>query len=107
MGRHIRVNARSFAAFVALDAEKVTLAKWMKSLKNALSKTIRAQKIPAPHWQKAFFDHTLRSAESYSQKWEYVRQNPVRAGLVARPEDWPFGGEIFALESRPNRNRRS
>ena len=32
----------------------------------------------------------LRSDESLSDKWEYLRQNPVRAGLVANPEDWPF-----------------
>jgi hypothetical protein len=29
-----------------------------------------------------FFDHILRTDESYAQKWNYVRDNPVRAGLV-------------------------
>ena len=85
-------------AFVALDDEKITLAKWMKSLKNTLSKTLRTRKIPSPHWQKTFFDHVLRSSESYTEKWEYVYANPVRAGLVQRPEDWPFQGEIFPFE---------
>jgi REP element-mobilizing transposase RayT len=85
-------------AFVGLDDEKTTLANWMKSLKNSLSKALRAQKISAPHWQKTFFDHVLRSSESYSEKWEYVCENPVRAGLVKEPEDWPFQGEIFLLE---------
>jgi len=94
-------------AFAALDAERIALAKWMKSLKNALSKVMRAQKIAAPHWQKTFFDHVLRSSESYSAKWEYVVANPARAGLVARPEEWPFQGEIFHLESRPAKHRRS
>jgi hypothetical protein len=32
----------------------------------------------------------LRSDESLSEKWEYVRQNPVRAGLVEHSEDWPY-----------------
>ena len=32
----------------------------------------------------------LRSDESLSEKWEYLRQNPVRAGLVQNPDDWPF-----------------
>ena len=49
-------------------------------------------------WQREFFDHVLRSTESYGEKWEYVRQNPVRAGLVACAEDWPFQGEIHSLE---------
>ena len=48
-------------------------------------------------WQREFFDHVLRSEESYREKWEYVRQNPVRAGLAARAEEWPFQGEIHLL----------
>ena len=87
-------------AFVAYDDEKISLAGWMKSLKNALSKTLRSNGIPAPHWQKTFFDHVLRSAESYTEKWHYVRENPVRAGFVKDWEDWPFRGEIFDLEYR-------
>src|SRR6266516_985393 len=89
--------------FAAIDDEKLSLSQWMKSLKNALSKTMRSKEIPAPHWQKTFFDHVLRSAESYTEKWHYVRENPVRAGLVERWEDWPFHGEIFALEYRSER----
>jgi len=50
--------------FVALDEEKINLADWMKSLKNTISKALRVQKIPSPHWQKTFFDHVLRSSES-------------------------------------------
>jgi len=70
---------------------------WMKSWKNALSKTLRQMNIPPRHWQKDYFDHVLRSAESYEQKWLYVRENPVRAGLVKRWEDWPYQGEIQRL----------
>ncbi len=84
--------------FVALEA--ISLSAWMKSLKNALSKTLRIQGHDAPHWQRGFFDHLLRSGESYSQKWDYVRENPVRSGLVTKPEDWPYAGEICDLEYR-------
>ena len=48
-------------------------------------------------WQEEFFDHVLRSSESYSQKWEYVKENPARAGLVKKSDDWPFHGEIESL----------
>ena len=85
-------------AFVGLDDQKNELAEWMKSLKNTLSKALRFDGIAAPHWQKDFFDHVLRSEESYQEKWHYVRQNPVRARLVKRWRDWPFRGEIFDLE---------
>jgi putative transposase len=89
-----------FHLFVATDHEKITLSEWMKSLKNAISKTLRLAGVDPPHWQKAFFDHVLRSSESYSEKWSYVRENPVRAGLVKKAEEWPFQGEVFSLEYR-------
>jgi putative transposase len=50
-----------------------------------------------PIWQREFFDHLLRSNESYEAKCTYVRDNPVRAGLVTRWEDWPYAGEIEPL----------
>ena len=77
-----------------VSANEISLSKRVKSLKNTLSKTLRSGGHDGPHWQKGFFDHLLRSGESYSQKWDYVRENPVRAGLVAIPEDWPYAGEI-------------
>ncbi len=49
-------------------------------------------------WQKGFFDHVIRSAESYSEKWSYVLENPVRKKLVARTEDWPYAGEVHVLQ---------
>jgi REP element-mobilizing transposase RayT len=41
-------------------------------------------------WQRDFFDHRLRNIESASEKAKYIRMNPVRAGLVTHPEDWPY-----------------
>jgi REP element-mobilizing transposase RayT len=49
-------------------------------------------------WQPGFFDRLLRRDESYAQKWDYVWRNPVRAGLVERPEDWPYQGEIHVID---------
>jgi len=83
--------------FVALDDQRISLPRWGKSLKNALSEVLRAREVPSPQWQKGFFDHVLRSTESYSEKWHYVRDNPVRAGLVKHWSEWPFLGEIFDL----------
>jgi REP element-mobilizing transposase RayT len=86
-----------FHLFVAVDDQKLGLSRWGKALKGKLSSALRVPGTSAPYWQKGFFDHVLRSAESYSQKWEYVRENPVRVGLVKRWEDWPYLGEIFDL----------
>ncbi len=67
------------------------LSQWVRMLKRKL--------IPEPNrWQRGFFDHLLRNDESYNQKWEYVRKNPVRAGLVMRAEEWPYQGEIVEID---------
>jgi hypothetical protein len=50
-----------------------------------------------PIWQRSFWDTQLRRGDRYEDKWEYVRNNPVRHGLVARAEDWPYAGEINVL----------
>lgn len=41
-------------------------------------------------WQENFFDHRIRSDESLRGKAEYIRNNPVRAGLVENQSDWPW-----------------
>jgi REP element-mobilizing transposase RayT len=43
-----------------------------------------------PVWQEESLDHVLRSQESFEEKLEYLRQNPVRRGLVKRPEDYKW-----------------
>lgn len=42
------------------------------------------------NWQNGFFDHRLRNQDSAEQKRDYILENPVRAGLCTRPEDWPY-----------------
>jgi REP element-mobilizing transposase RayT len=48
----------------------------------------RLLRISGPVWEEESFDHVLRSDESLKEKCEYIRQNPVRAGLVDKPEDY-------------------
>ncbi len=86
-------------AFVALDGERCPLSRWMKALKACVTKVVRAQGVTGPVWQKGFFDHLLRNGESASDKWAYVRANPVRAGLVAAEEEWPLWGQVHLLRS--------
>ena len=51
-----------------------------------------------PIWQRDFFDRQLRVGESYSSKWEYIRENPVRAGLCSHRDEWPWQGEVTSIE---------
>jgi putative transposase len=41
-------------------------------------------------WQRGCFDRLLRSDENLQSKWIYVKDNPVRHGLVQRAEEWPY-----------------
>ncbi|HTD01942.1 MAG TPA: transposase [Chthoniobacterales bacterium] len=41
-------------------------------------------------WQRNFFDHRLRDDESEDEKAEYIRQNPLRAGLIKPNEQWRY-----------------
>jgi putative transposase len=49
-------------------------------------------------WQRGFFDHRLRSQESAAQKRQYILNNPVRTGLVEKPEDWEFIWDMSAAK---------
>ena len=49
-------------------------------------------------WQTNIWDTQMRSFDHYLDKREYVRQNPVRRGLVARPEDWLYQGNMSEIQ---------
>ena len=84
MPEHIHLFVRGELDFV--------LGQWVGRLKQALAKAGGLSSTRGQIWQEGSFDHILRSDESYAQKWEYVRQNPVRAGLIDRADDWPYQG---------------
>lgn len=73
------------------------LGTWVGGLKRAISTTL-GYSAARPLWQPGFFDHLLRGDESYAQKWEYVRGNPVRHGLVSSADDWKFQGEVVLID---------
>jgi len=60
-----------------------------------------------PLWQDESFDHVVRNYEWSQRKVDYVCQNPVRAGLVKCPDDYPWlwrswveGGDRGSLPAR-------
>ena len=70
-------------ALVAIDGE-ASLSKIISDFKRATAK------FGDIRWQRNFFDHRLRHDESLEEKAEYIRNNPVRAGLVRGPDDWNY-----------------
>ena len=83
--------------FFVRGDQNFVLGNWVKGLKRAILKAFPNEKDQSL-WQPGFFDHLLRNDERYAQKWEYVRENPVRAGLVHCSEDWPYQGEIVYID---------
>jgi len=90
--------------FCRREYDGKTLPKFVGIWKSWTSHKIRELNRPrsttaptAALWQREFFDHVLRSSESYSQKWDYVYENPVRAGLVSSADEWKYAGEIETL----------
>ena len=60
-----------------------------------LSKLVRdfkriAARKKQVEWQRNFFDHRLRHDESETEKYDYILQNPVRAGLIRDGDEWPY-----------------
>ena len=88
MPYHVHFFATPMATAKPLE---LFVGRWKEWTAKAIG---RATVIALPLWQHRFFDHVLRSTESYAEKWEYVRQNPVRAGLATQPDGWPYAGSI-------------
>ncbi len=79
--------------FVTPGTPQLPLINWLKFWKRGLSTVLGANS-----WQDDYWDYTLRSNDSYADKWDYVRRNPERAGWVARAEDWPYQGVLNDLQ---------
>jgi len=59
-------------------------------------KTISAKRINAALgragalWQGDYWDRYIRGEEHFLRTLQYIHRNPVSAGLVRKPEDWPW-----------------
>jgi len=77
------------------EFEAPSLERWMRYWKSLVSRELGEHSHTL--WQRDHWDRQLRHGESYDEKWEYVRSNPVRHGLVAKPEDWLYQGVLNEL----------
>jgi putative transposase len=70
-----------------------SIERWIAFWKDRLTRTC----ADAGSFQRGGFHHRLRDGENYSQKWQYVQENPVRAGLTANVGDWPYKGRVHEI----------
>ena len=78
--------------FAKPGEEPLPFDDWVAVWKSGVSRIL---KNPQCRWQAAPFHHRIRSYEEYNEMRVYMDENPVRAGLVKRVEDWPYRGELF------------
>jgi REP element-mobilizing transposase RayT len=80
--------------FAAPGARELPFDNWVRFWKSQFTKR---SGHTAWAWQIDHWDTRLRHDESYENKWLYVKNNPVRAGLVSICENWPFQGALNHL----------
>jgi putative transposase len=97
VGRYVIMPSHVHLFCAPAELDPLPLTDWVEFWKSYAARNW-FDRSHAPIWQRDFWDTQLRRAESYGEKWEYVLQNPVRAGLASEPEDWPYQGELNILE---------
>jgi putative transposase len=69
------------------EPERGTLAQAMQSLKQGVARRL-ALRAADSFWQARYYDFNVWSERKFVEKLRYIHRNPVKRGLVARPEDW-------------------
>ena len=81
-----------------LITPRIELPRITKSLKGITAK--RANEMlwltGTKFWQEESYDHTVRNEQSFGRIWSYIEMNPVRAGLVRRPEEYRWSSAGWA-----------
>jgi putative transposase len=69
----------------------LTISRVMEAVKDGATKRLnRSRREAGRLWQPRFFDRALRTVKEYSETVAYIHLNPVKAGLVSRPDEWPW-----------------
>ncbi len=68
------------------EPEKSLLSVGVQALKISVSK----QAMERPFWQPRYYDFNVFTQEKRLEKLNYMHRNPVKRGLVEKPEDWPW-----------------
>ena len=63
-----------------------TLDRTIQALKLSVAKRIKIH----PFWQARYYDFNVWNPEKTTEKLNYIHRNPVKRGLVSRPEDWKW-----------------
>jgi putative transposase len=93
LGRYI-IMPDHIHFFAGATRSDIEYDNWVQYWKSQFSKR---HKNRAHRWLTGNWDTRMRTAAAHEEKWEYVRWNAVRHGLVPNSEDWPYQGQIHEL----------
>ena len=86
------------------EPERSTLAQAIKSLKQGVARRL-ALRTEDSFWQARYYDFNVWSEKKFVEKLRYIHRNPVKRGLMVRPEDWRWSsfrhyalGEVGMVE---------
>jgi putative transposase len=65
------------------------LSKALQSLKQSVARTVTLRSAE-PFWLERYYDFNVYTEAKRVEKLRYMHRNPVKRGLVAAPEDWPW-----------------
>lgn len=79
---------------------KVLLPEITKSIKGftARKANLVLGRTGQKFWQDESFDHAVRSEDKFYRIVKYIERNPVKAGLIASPEEWPWSSAAKKLK---------
>ncbi|MCA8922897.1 MAG: transposase [Planctomycetes bacterium] len=73
--------------------ENGSVIRWVQVLKSLTAHQARGAGV-SRLWQRGYHDHVLRMAETIPEVVRYVLENPARAGLVSRWQEWRHSGSL-------------
>lgn len=56
--------------------------------------------LEKPIWQRRFYSFEIYSESKAIEKLQYMHNNPVKAGLVSAPEDWPHSSARYVFQGK-------
>jgi putative transposase len=71
------------------EPERRLLATAIQAMKQSVARRL-ALRSADPFWQARYYDFNVWSEDKRIEKLNYMHWNPVKRGLVSRPEDWPW-----------------
>jgi putative transposase len=84
---------------ILTPAPQASLEKAVQFVKGGFSYRVKKDlKRNLEVWQAGFTNHRIRDSEDYRQHCSYIRQNPVKAGLAASPERFPWSSAFSGAE---------